>query len=121
MLLFGELNEVEVLVFLDISIVDDDDGRSFAHLCAELFVVLRLDLDQGVRFGDAFSAASLRAPLDVGVQIEDDAPVAGQLLRHCRLARPWQAPHDETELEQICCGSLRLWSCLLYHNNILLI
>ena len=45
MLLFGKLNEVEVLVLLDISIVDDNDGRSFANLCAELFVVLRLDLD----------------------------------------------------------------------------
>ena len=67
MLLFSKLYEVQVLVLLDICIVDNNYGRSFAHLCAELFVVLRMNLDQGVRFRDAFTAAGLRAPLNIGV------------------------------------------------------
>ena len=48
--MLGKLDEVQILAFLNIVVVDDDGRDASSDFLAELIVVLLLDLDQRVSF-----------------------------------------------------------------------
>lgn len=49
MLLLGVLDKMQILAFLDVAVVDDDDRCAALDLLAKLRIVLLLNFEKGVR------------------------------------------------------------------------
>ena len=74
-LLLGKVHEVLVLALQDVTVVDHDDGRAFAHFGAKLCIVLFLDFIGVVSLVTPFSLriSHLGRASYSAVQVEDDA------------------------------------------------